>query len=113
MMTILRAFCLFIALLGVGFPVWADTASNSDAGLRRLTLRQDLLGFEAVGRLDFATGGFCTGVLVASDLVLTAGHCLRDAARLGHVDGTRFRAGLRDGEAMLRDPALAGTRAHG
>nr|WP_240989102.1 trypsin-like peptidase domain-containing protein [Salipiger mangrovisoli] len=37
--------------------------------------RGDLLGWEAVGRLD--TGdGFCTGALVASDIVLTAAHCV-------------------------------------
>ena len=32
----------------------------------------------ALGRVNLETGGFCTGTLVARDLVLTAGHCLYD-----------------------------------
>ncbi|WP_353473388.1 trypsin-like peptidase domain-containing protein [Salipiger sp. H15] len=37
--------------------------------------RGDLLGWEAVGRLD-AAGAFCTGALIAPDIVLTAAHCV-------------------------------------
>lgn len=65
--------------------------------MKRLTLRSDLLGFEAVGRLDMP-GGFCSGALIASDLVLTAAHCIEDAVAKGSLDGVRFFAGLRDGE---------------
>ncbi|RDC75275.1 hypothetical protein DLJ49_00530 [Rhodovulum sp. 12E13] len=78
----------------------APVAAIADSPLKRLTLRHDLLGFEAVGRID-AGDGFCSGVLIAPDLVLTAAHCLVGS------DGTRrdpravtFRAGLRDGEAV-------------
>ncbi len=39
--------------------------------------RGALLGWEAVGRLD-QPGGYCTGVLIASDVVLTAAHCVFD-----------------------------------
>jgi protease YdgD len=83
------------ALLLVAVPVSADST------LKRLTLRHDLLGFEAVGRID--TGdGFCTGALIAPDVVLTAAHCLLDP-RTGERRDPReltFRAGLRDGEAL-------------
>ncbi|WP_074221385.1 serine protease [Rhodovulum sp. ES.010] len=76
-------------------------AAGADTGLRRLGQRADLLGWEAVGRLDHTDGAFCTGVLVAPDLVLTAAHCLfgPEGAR---VDPGRltFRAGLRDGQAI-------------
>ncbi len=78
------------------------TALAAQAGdLKRLTLRQDLLGFEAVGRLDLGRGGFCTGVLIGPGLVLTAGHCL-NRVNQGIVDirDLRFRAGLRDGAAI-------------
>ncbi len=76
-------------------PVVAETA------LKRLMLRQDLLGFEAVGRLDFR-GGFCSAAMIAPNLVLTAAHCLIDS-RTGRKHDPRqitFRAGFRDGEAI-------------
>ncbi|MGC9419603.1 MAG: trypsin-like serine peptidase [Rhodovulum sp.] len=90
----------FLALL-----LLAALPAASDTGLRRLDQRADLLGWEAVGRLDQAGGGFCTGVLVAPDLVLTAAHCLFD--RTGQrVDPARltFRAGLSEGTAIAEVP---------
>ncbi|MCK0142886.1 serine protease [Aliiroseovarius sp. F20344] len=78
--------------------------AQEGGALKRLTLRSDLLGFEAVGRLDMS-GGFCSGVLIASDMVLTAAHCLEDAVAAGSLDGLRFRAGLRDGKHVAASAA--------
>lgn len=83
-----------IAVLG------ADAALAQSDGLRRLTDRDDLLGWEAVGRLDTAEGGFCTATLIASDQVLTAAHCVYKNGRLRNASELRFRAGLRDGVAI-------------
>jgi protease YdgD len=70
-------------------------------GLDRLTTREDLRGFEAVGRVDVAGGGFCTGALIAPNLVLTAGHCvLRDDGSPVPAETITFRAGLSDGVAL-------------
>lgn len=83
-------------------------ATAGDTGLDRLTMREELFGWEAVGRLDIGTRAFCSGVLIAPDLVLTAAHCLSDARDLGRVDDIVFRAGARDGEDVA---AVAGKRA--
>jgi protease YdgD len=87
-----------IAVLATLFA--AQTALAESDGLRRLTDRDDLLGWEAVGRLDTPYGGFCTATLIASDLVLTAAHCVFDGDRRREVSELTFRAGLRDGVAI-------------
>lgn len=86
---------VFAALI-LAVPAWAD----DNSGLKRLTLRTDLLGWEAVGRVELG-GGYCTGTLIATDLVLTAAHCVytRGGARRP-VEDMSFRAGLRDGQAI-------------
>jgi len=92
----------FIALALGLLAQWPAHLSAQDSGLKRLTLRSEGLGWEAVGRVDVAGRGFCSGVLIATDLVLTAGHCLHDRATGTARDpGTvKFRAGLRDGLAV-------------
>ena len=73
-------------------------ASAQTSGLIRLTDRDDLFGWEAVGRVDLGRDGYCTGVLIAPDQVLTAAHCVYDRAKQGIApDIIQFRAGLRDG----------------
>jgi protease YdgD len=93
---------LLAAALALALPV---AAGADNTGLTRLTLRGDLLGWEAVGRLDIADTGFCTGVLIAPELVLTAAHCLAEAQAKGSVEGLTFRAGFADGSAIAEVPA--------
>jgi len=89
----LTAFGLCAAMSGPGL--------TEPSGLIRLTDRDDLFGWEAVGRVDIGDSGFCTGVLIAPDQVLTAAHCLFDSAgQPVPADTIRFRAGLRDGVAI-------------
>ena len=63
--------------------------------------REDGRQWEAVGRLELAGKAFCTGALIAPDLVLTAAHCLYDAGTGAAVpvDQIQFLAGWRNGRA--------------
>lgn len=85
-----------IALMGLAGP-----ATAQGSGLIRLTDRDDLYGWEAVGRVEIQGKGYCTGVLISPTIVLTAAHCLFDQ-RFNRVDegNLQFRAGLRDGHSI-------------
>ena len=86
---------LFATLTGVG-PAQAGSA------LQVMDSRGDMLGWEAVGRVDLNGKGYCTGVLIAPDQVLTAAHCLfDDAGRPLETTRARFRAGYLNGEALV------------
>ncbi len=81
-------------------------------GLIRLTDRDDLFGWEAVGRLELGKGGYCTGSLIAPDLVLTAAHCVYDDdGALIPAQAMTFRAGLRDGD-FISQSGVAQVVAH-
>lgn len=99
---------IFIALLALSSAAAAqDMPSSDNSGLAELVTRDDLRGFEPVGRVDIENGGFCTGALIAPDLVLTAGHCVVE--RTGSpVNASRilFRAGLANGEALIEVPVV-------
>ncbi len=77
------------------------TAQAQSTRLRALDTENDALAWQAVGRLDIGREGYCTGTLIAPDLVLTAAHCVyrkATGARVAPEDLT-FRAGLTHGEA--------------
>ena len=67
--------CLFAVALSLlpGLPAAAQQAT-----MRALQTTDDGKGWEAVGRIELGDRGFCTGALIADDLVLTAAHCLFD-----------------------------------
>ena len=92
---------LAVALLAAALPALALPALAETTALQPLDRRDQMLGWEAVGRIDIRDGGFCTGALVATNLVLTAAHCVFDDAGRP-VDPARltFRAGYGGGETV-------------
>jgi len=89
-------FLTMVLLLGVALPAQAE-----ETALESMQTADAARGWEAVGRLDIAGKGFCTGALIAPDLVLTAAHCLFDSSK-AQVDpaGIQFLAGMRNGRAL-------------
>lgn len=88
---------LMYVLLTLALPAKAQ----DNSALVRLETREQLRGWEQVGRIDVSGGGFCTGALIAPDLVLTAAHCVFTPEGTP-VDAGRiwFRAGLANGMAI-------------
>ncbi|MCA0962883.1 trypsin-like serine peptidase [Salipiger bermudensis] len=94
-MRYLAAACL--ALLSLTPAATAQSRAVFDV----MESRGDLLGWEAVGRLDLPNG-FCTGALIGRDLVLTAAHCVFDPVTGAPYParGMTFRAGYHHGSAI-------------
>ena len=88
---------ILLAFLAMTGAAWAQ-----DGQLTSLQTGEDARGWEAVGRLDIDGKGFCTGALIAPDLVLTAAHCMFDRDSGLAIDPARmqFLAGLRNGRAL-------------
>lgn len=84
--------------------VVTTVAFTQNARLKRLEVTAQARGWDAVGRLDLGGAGLCTGALIASNLVLTAAHCLHDTrsgARINH-ERIEFLAGWREGRPTAR-----------
>lgn len=67
-----------------------------------LETSDDARGWDAVGKLKLGDNGFCTGALIAPQLVLTAAHCLYDKTTGVQLrpEEIEFQAGFRNGRAL-------------
>ncbi len=89
--------------LGLTLSFGAGAAAAQTTQLRALDSDYSAASWKAVGRIDFGRNAFCSGTLIAPDLVLTAAHCLYQpgSSNLWPTDIIEFHAGLRDGKAVV------------
>jgi protease YdgD len=97
----MQRLALATGILALGVALAGDVVAQDKTGLNELTRREEIFGWEAVGRIDIDRAGYCTGALIATDLVLTAAHCVY-ASDGTPIDAGRmtFRAGLADEQAI-------------
>jgi len=90
------------SLILAALALCAAPAAAFESALKTLATGTDSRGWEAVGRLELGHGSFCTGTLIADDLVLTAAHCLYDPRtnQMIAASAIEFEAGLRNGRAV-------------
>lgn len=75
----------------------------------RVRLIPDTYPWTAIGRLNRRTGGFCTAVVVAPKLILTAAHCLYNRRTLKNLppQSLHFVAGYAKGEFLFHGRVVA------
>jgi protease YdgD len=104
-------FVLFVAAVSLvtaaGGSPQRDDLPGIVGGDDRVILDSATWPWAAVGRLNRASGGFCTGTLVAPDVVLTAAHCLYDRRTRRRIAAKdiHFVAGYRRGDYLAHSVA--------
>ncbi len=97
----MRLGVLLALVIGL-VPAWVQ--AKDTVGLVGLKTSDQARAWEAVGRVNLTGTGFCTGALIAPQLVLTAAHCMFDkntGQRIA-IDKIEFLAGWRSGRAAAQ-----------
>jgi protease YdgD len=103
-----------LTVLAVLATIWTVPAALSDdfAGLPRPVQNENRPDWQAVGRVNlsgFKSRSYCSGTLVAPDIVLTAAHCLFDQVNGQLITPNRvtFGAGWHRGTAVQAEVGTA------
>jgi len=93
----MRRGLFFLILL----MILSNRGRAEESALQLMMTGNDSRGWHAVGRINIGPNSFCTGALIAPDLVLTAAHCMFDGKTGRRVpdDQIEFQADLRAGRA--------------
>lgn len=96
--------CIALAALAV---VAGVAMAGTPQSLKKLLSADEAREWQAVGRVELAGTGFCTGALIAPDLVLTAAHCMFDPYSGKQLSPSKitFMAGWRQGRAAAHRKA--------
>jgi protease YdgD len=96
----MRGLLTLLVMVLMAPVAFAQTGAQTSA-LESLDTMDAGRQWQAVGRLDINGTGFCTGALIAPNLVLTASHCLFNKSDGSRVDPQtiEFLAGWRNGRA--------------
>ena len=89
-------------LLSLMFVLNAGVISAGEhTPLRKLLTADEAKAWQGVGRINMRGAGFCTGAMIAPDLVLTAAHCMYNpqTGALLNPSDIEFLAGWRSGRA--------------
>ncbi len=89
-------------LLSLFFVLCAGAVSAGEqVSLRKLLTADEAKAWQGVGRINMRGAGFCTGAMIAPDLVLTAAHCMYNPRTdtLLKPSDIEFLAGWRSGRA--------------
>jgi len=95
---------ILVLLLAVSFGM--PTKAGQSA-LHKLVSADEAKIWQGVGRINLTGAGFCTGALIAPDLVLTAAHCMYNPVTgvLLQPESIEFLAGWRNGRAAAKRKA--------
>jgi hypothetical protein len=96
-----------LTVLAVLATIWTVPAALSDdfAGLPRPVQNENRPDWQAVGRVNlsgFKSRSYCSGTLVAPDIVLTAAHCLFDQVNGPLITPNRVTFGIAERLSKLR-----------